>query len=143
MRRTAIAFAALALAACGSQSGKPNNGTLSAQIGAVAWTAVTTFGSRNGTTLDVTAENANHELLEFTAANVTAPGSYPTGPGLAGHSECSLIQNDMIYTTLGPAADGVVITSFSDVKVSGTFSFALDFNGQTTPVSNGKFTISF
>jgi hypothetical protein len=143
MRRIATVFVALGLAACGSQSGKPNNGTLSAQIGAVAWTAVTTFGTRNGTTLDVTAENASHEVIEFAVADVTAPGTYPTGPGLRGHSECSLIQNDMIYMTLGPAADGVVITSLTDVKVSGTFSFALDFNGQTTPVSNGKFTISF
>jgi hypothetical protein len=104
---------------------------------------VTTFGTRNGTTLDVTAQNASHDVLEFAVDSVTAPGTYPTGPGLRGHSECSLIQNDMIYTTLGPAADGVVITSLTDVKVSGTFSFALDFNGQTTPVSNGKFTISF
>lgn len=143
MRRIATVFAALALAACGSESGRPNNGTLSAQIGAVAWTAVTTFGTRNGTTFDVTSQNASHDVLEFAVDNVTAPGSYPTGPGLRGHSACSLIQNDMIYTTLGPAADGVVITAFSDVGVSGTFAFALDFNEQTTPVTNGKFTISF
>ena len=53
MRRIATVFAALALAACGSESGRPNNGTLSAQIGAVAWTAVTTFGTRNGLPSDV------------------------------------------------------------------------------------------
>ncbi len=149
MRRLTLALVlALASAACGSSSDStgPNtntvlpNGSMSAKIDGVQWTANATVraSSQNGI-IGVAGTDASFQTLTFALA-ASGPGTYNIGVVNAANAEFVSAAN--AWSAAGNIGGGTItITSLTATAVAGTFTFTLMKGGTAKSVTDGKFNI--
>ncbi|OYU81662.1 MAG: hypothetical protein CFE23_04115 [Flavobacterium sp. BFFFF1] len=159
---TAMAALAIALSSCSSDSDGGSGSNAATYINAsVDGTAFETFEvqgqssasasrivSGSDTFITITGVSSTTDAMEIVLHNITATGTYPAGPSNDLTLVYSATSSQMAYASDADctgATGTVTVTSISDTKIEGTFSFTGktdDCTGQKA-VTNGKFRGTF
>jgi hypothetical protein len=164
-RRRLLALALLAatstLVACGGDDGGagPTPGglkSMQATIAGTQWSAnpLAISAVRSGTVLSIAGSDikaGTTTQININLPNVTGTGTFQLNPNFAGQLALLTITTGTtpaVWTTvLSPATGSISITTLTDERVAGTFTFTAQTSGApatgTRAVTSGTFDIAF
>lgn len=134
----------LGLAACSTDDSQ-GDGTMTASINGVVWRASKVTATRTETSLSVGGQSTPYPIVTLGGTGVTGPGTYRVTDEVFAAASADftvLDSHGFVLTQSGGGSGALVITSWSDARATGSFSFTA---GQGTGLHSvsGNFSVTF